>query len=859
MIEINADNLKWAFKKLKTYYFYYHSSNYLKEKIINFEKKLNDNKTSFESIANNLKCFLENPMNRFSDYYNYGYLIYPKRNSFSNQRGKTQINLENTNYFIDLDISIHLVDILFCLEIIESQGESINTGLSFGGIVDKRIFKSSDIIRNKFLFEDYKNGYLRWLNLPTSVNISSADDSVVIRTDLKSCFYNVKFNFNTLLSIFGIGGSECARVMKNVFNLYTSIISEKTNEPTKEYRMVILPIGLASSQIILNFLLKDLDEKLASYDGVISYGRYVDDLIIVYKNKIENDLLYEDILTTIFSKVFYKVENTVKLSKLNYLSKNLEVNLGKTIVKPLKNITNENEYALFEEVSFCDYYDVERENSPAFFFKDYTSDYIRSIVYDTISEIEDKAFNIIVNCDNAIILNSFTFWNDILTKFKQNTGQFNAIVNKIDDAIKEITCSEDKSGNVSHIDKIKATLRYEFELAKKLTEAPESNAFFGTISQEQLFELIDLSLEKQYEFAPMIFSIADISLYLSKLNFKDYSNHIDETISLYKSLNLINDISGFNINNYEIKKIDRILQVKRKSKSISRDRFNSVCVALGALNMEELEKYDVLFKTPPYYSIDDIFRFVKTAYANKASYLLLPEFALDFSWTLRIIKECRKRHITLISGVIHHKMHSGKVANFTLIYDHRSGLVFLKPKNYLSPDEKSLIKYKGMEGMSLDYYEPSYKYYLVVYDGVISFSTMTCYEATNILDRALLADKINVLFMPVFNYDTEYFKNIINSFSRDISCYILQSNSNIMGDTKIRMPISHVLADLTKVKGGINNYCIIEKISVDDLYKAHVEFFNELREIDKGLISPKIPKVERKIKKLSAGNHHFEK
>lgn len=38
MYQINEENLKYAYGKLKKYIYYYNSSNYLKNRIINIEK-----------------------------------------------------------------------------------------------------------------------------------------------------------------------------------------------------------------------------------------------------------------------------------------------------------------------------------------------------------------------------------------------------------------------------------------------------------------------------------------------------------------------------------------------------------------------------------------------------------------------------------------------------------------------------------------------------------------------------------------------------------------------------------------------------------------------------------------------------
>lgn len=859
MIEINSTTLKYAFKKLKTYYYYYHSSNYLKAKIIEFEESLKRNKTSFDSLSRKLNNLLNDPLNHLSNYFSYGYKMYPKKNAFVNYRGEAQINTDKTNYFVNLEIPLYLVDILFCLEIIESQGENVNSDYSFGGIVDSRIFKSKDLVSNKFLFEDYKKGYQKWLNLPLKDSANGDKTITVVRTDIKSCFYNVKFNFNLLLDRLNITGSECSTVMKQVYNLYTASISNKAHDVTKEFRMVVLPIGLLSAQLILNYLLKDVDDRIVKSNKHLSYGRYVDDIIIVLNEDYSEDFSVEELLTSVFPDVFTKNDGFLKINKTRMLSKDLDLNMEKTYFKPLKSFSNNGEeMQMFEDVSFCDFYDYERENSPSFFFKDYSSIDVRNLLYDTLYEGSDKAFTAIMNCDYATILNCFSFWADILNKFKNKVGLYCEIIKKIEKSIECVRAINNGVICYGDTSLITETLIEELSVSKMLISEPQHNCYFGSISQEDILSLIDKTLQNEYEFAPMIFSVAEISFYLANQNEFDYKKHIDKTINYYQQLNEIIDTSGFDINRFELTIDNRICRLSRKNKRLRTKEDSDIVVALGALNMDQLEQYDVTFHTPPGYTIDDIFRIIKTASSEKAQYLLLPEFALDYNWILSVVRECRKRKISLISGIIHYPLPSGEVANITLIYEHFSGIVFLKPKNYMSPDEKSLITYNKPQGMGLKYFEPNNKYYFIINDGCICYSTMTCYEATNIVDRALFADQINVLFMPVFNYDTDYFSNIINSLSRDISCFVLQANSNSMGDTKIRMPTYHFLADLVVVKGGSNNYCIVEKINVSELHKGNNDYFADLKKANSGTLEPKLKRRDRKIKKLSAGNHCFK-
>ena len=55
---------------------------------------------------------------------------------------------------------------------------------------------------------------------------------------------------------------------------------------------------------------------------------------------------------------------------------------------------------------------------------------------------------------------------------------------------------------------------------------------------------------------------------------------------------------------------------------------------------------------------------------------------------------------------------------------------------------------------------------------------------------------IDCVFFPVFNKDINHFSSIVESFSRDINAYIIQSNTNAFGDSRITGPFETVKKDL---------------------------------------------------------------
>ena len=114
MYEINAENLKWAYKKLKHYIYFYRTSSYLKDKIIEFEDNYNDN--TFLDMSNSLLT-LSNKDTKMLSGKHVSFTIFPKRDSAYKNVDNDNVDINDFNMFIDMPIEFYLVDILFCMDL----------------------------------------------------------------------------------------------------------------------------------------------------------------------------------------------------------------------------------------------------------------------------------------------------------------------------------------------------------------------------------------------------------------------------------------------------------------------------------------------------------------------------------------------------------------------------------------------------------------------------------------------------------------------------------------------------------------------------------------------------------------------
>lgn len=230
------------------------------------------------------------------------------------------------NYIIDCPIELHIISMLWIKKI--------------GYLLDSEIAKYSYGYRLENrgeafpLFKRYYIQYQNWRNnalTKTKEIIKDDEIAIVANLDLKKFYYNVSHNkLKEKLEKFDIENSSGSSVLNS--NLTEIILeinkrySEKVNKELKsEEPNTIIPIGLYSSNILANFYLKDLDEailKLTPYH----YGRYVDDMVIVFKeydnknNSKIDEIDEEDYIEKKLESILKKEDYLIKLGIENSFS-----------------------------------------------------------------------------------------------------------------------------------------------------------------------------------------------------------------------------------------------------------------------------------------------------------------------------------------------------------------------------------------------------------------------------------------------------------------------------------------------------------------------------------------------------------
>ena len=853
MIKITKESLMWAYGKLKNYVYYASPASYLKDKIIEFEKGFDNN--SFEKMAIELNKLLSNNYDVVKNK-NISYTVYPKKDGICDDNN--EIIVEKYNLFIDMPLKFFLLDVLFTLELFDRMDVGISD-FSFGNDFNNVLWdiknnkRDGSVLKNKYLFANFNTQYENWKGkIYGYIEENSQNDYYILKMDFKRSYYNVYFDFDGFVSNFlgkDFFNDPIYKFELHLYRYYSGILNNHITDVTfnKKGNYVHLPIGLFSSACIFNILLEEFDNYMIKNTEV--YSRYVDDMLVVLQknNKgIKNDI--SEILNEYFPDKFVlkdgefsvngfledKGHYIINKDKIKVITYKKGFNIGKVkrqlnkIIKPSLDVVEEID---FEENTF--------EESDL-----YKHDYLKSVINNLEYSNTTEKLDFLKKVSDAELINIYSSWKKLLLyegdyfKLRIENG-INKIKTKSDD---EILC------------KLKEALKKELDFAVNCDLYKEH--LLCDISQDRVFEHIRKIQNNENDlFYPLNVTFDEITIFLSQNDKISKVDFINNATDLYKKANYLSIQS----------KCESIIDGKLIFfKSIEEAKHRNISVAVANLNLtqEELGKCDIEGYFPATYGLKDILHIIELAKNLNAEVIVFPELSIPECHTLEVVKFCRKVGISIVAGLTH-KNNDGYLVNYTLIRDNDLDIALCKSKNYMPIDEKEFcIEHR------LGFKESEEPFYLIFDNGNYKYSTMTCFEATNIQDRAILCDKINVLYMPVFNRDTFYFSNIISSFVRDASCFVAQANANCYGDSRISGPFGHVFIDVVKLKGGENNYFVLGEIDINKICEKNKleEEIQKDFELNNYFGIDNIKEIQYKIKKfkelkpkpLSAGENRYK-
>lgn len=242
-----------------------------------------------------------------------------------------------------------------------------------------------------------------------------------------------------------------------------------------------------------------------------------------------------------------------------------------------------------------------------------------------------------------------------------------------------------------------------------------------------------------------------------------------------------------------------------------------------------------------------LYKLLNIAKEEKINYLVFPEFYMPALWLNDIGEFAKKSGITIISGLQYITCNKNAY-NIVCVLASTCGrsffkniIPFFREKNFYAPDEK-------LELMAFGYncINPQKAKYYLVSDQNVSFSTILCFEFTDIASRAIMKGNLDFLCVPQLNRDTNYFSSIVESAARDLHVLVVQANTSIYGDSRITGPYKTDYKDVLKIKGGENELLIIGILKIKELQEFRENYYKEYEaQVEKCMNCNKVHNIEQ--------------
>lgn len=344
MIVLNSNHIKKAYLYLKSYAYHENINLFLKQRIADFE--INNNlEEIFDDLLNLIGCENLDEDEKLKTLLNQiDYHLLPKkvdRNEdelqknhndganglfISNVKDSKNYQVSKVNYFVKAPIEIHILEILWCL----FAGPALEVKVSkdnYGNRMHPSALKygnKCDGVNGQEVFKRYIEQYNAWRDQAIKAATETAqfgDDVALFSLDLKSYFYEVDLSFEKIKedvkSYYSDEADELDVALKlNILleKIYASYRVKINPQISRSHRKskdkMLLPIGFASSAIIANWYLSDFDNHVEKHIRPLYYGRYVDDILMVFKRPnfdVENPI--ESFIENYFESLISKSED----------------------------------------------------------------------------------------------------------------------------------------------------------------------------------------------------------------------------------------------------------------------------------------------------------------------------------------------------------------------------------------------------------------------------------------------------------------------------------------------------------------------------------------------------------------------
>ncbi|MBP5667120.1 MAG: RNA-directed DNA polymerase [Salinivirgaceae bacterium] len=780
-------------------------------------------------------------------------------NYISNNRVKAYNKVERVFIYADIPIELHIVAVMWTIKYGAEFEKKLNDCCKANRlIIDEKTEKV--LADGKQLYKPYFKQYQNWWSKAIDEAnhiIENGNNVYILNLDIKNYYHSVDIDFNNKLFN---QEDNLTKLLIETHKRYNAKFDELCDTQSNINR---LPISLYSSSVLANWYLRDLDEQIENQLMPAYYGRYVDDILMVFRSVSE---CYE--------------------STIQFIDEKLN-----GILKPIKS--NEN-----QEYTFASYPNLKIQSSKTtlyYFDKEYSTSLLskfeaeqrkKSSEFRFMSDEEDSRFSDEeLSCFDACFDNSdessAKFKPQIEDKYKLSCFLSKFINRKLLKGAEYGKVDTDKikkffKGNnlvkyfqyweklftlyaVSNDENSFKQLHKEIEDEIKKIQLKEGNVWPSITSEEKIIKSLNSHLQYSITMALPLFSEEEKREKLStEISFKyqayinqhfvrhqylkerEYNDDLPFDLFFYEKAflqfkGLIESLkagSNTNVSNeyikilreksVETKKILQIIEdenlennnderktIVNKINIIAENEEINIKIALVNKFVNENSVTESRRKGGRILLHQEFEKYLQildnVATINKCDLFVMPEVSLPVELLPVYLQWAARKQIGFVAGLEYTNTNK-VVCNFDVAclpieLDHRKDCVpIFRLKNHYAPKEIEII---NKEEFTIPRQVPKL-YNLINWRGFY-FSVYNCFELSSITDRSRVIGEVDAIFAIAYNPDTNYYNSIVEATARDMHCFVILCNTSQYGDSQIVAPKETEKKFILKVKGGTDD------------------------------------------------------
>ena len=852
-INTNMDLIEQAYQKLRSALYFEKGNLQLRDDFVDFAEKhgnaakymqgwFEDEKKQNDSLNEINVHFLPK---KFEDEKNEN--GEKNGNYISNNRVKAYNKVERVFIYADIPIELHIVAVMWTIKYGAEFEKKLNDCCKANRlIIDEKTEKV--LADGKQLYKPYFKQYQNWWSKAIDEAnhiIENGNNAYILNLDINNYYHNVNIDFNNKLFN---QEDNLTKLLIETHKRYNAKFDELCDTQSNINR---LPISLYSSPVLANWYLRDLDEQIENQLMPAYYGRYVDDILMVFRSVSE---CYE------YTKQFID-------KKLN------------GILRPVKS--NEN-----QEYTFVDYPNLKIQSSKTtlyYFDKEYSTSLLskfeaeqrkKSSEFRFMSDEEDNRFSdeelsCFDSCFDNSDESSAKFKPQIEDKYKLSCflSKFinrkllkGAEYGKIDtDKIKKFFKGNNLIKYFQYWEKLFALYavsndedsfkQLQKEIVDEINKIQlnKDNVWPGITSAESIINSLNRHLRFSITMVLPLFADQKKKELANKEDYENSKKYIKQHFIRHQYLKEkeYNDDLPFDLHFYEkafLKFKGLIESLKAESNTNvsseymnilsdlseeTKDKLNvtldenfvvnrikidsgsektSLKIALVNKFVNEVSVTESRRKGDRNLSHKEIEKYLQildnVATIKDCDLFVMPELSLPFELLPVYLQWAARKQIGFVAG-LEYTNQNKVVCNFDVAclpfeLNHRKDCVpiFRLKKNY-APKEQIFI---NKEEFTIPRQMP--KLYNIINWRGFYFSIYNCYELSSIADRSKVLGEVDAIFAVAYNPDTNYYNSIVEATARDLHCFVILCNTSQYGDSQIVAPKDTESKFILKVKGG---------------------------------------------------------